>query len=141
MAALGLQDVVSVHGFVDSDQVEQALRLALCMVLPSQREGYGMVVVEAAAAGTPSVVVAGPDNAAVELIEDGENGFVARSTAPGDLAEAIMKVREAGPALRERTAGWFDRNAQSLSLESSLETVLAAYRSSSSAKTAPISAR
>jgi glycosyltransferase involved in cell wall biosynthesis len=141
VAALGLEDVVRVHGFVGSDEVEQALRRALCMVLPSRREGYGMVVVEAAAAGTPSVVVAGPDNAAVELIEEGENGFVARSTAPGDLAEAILKVREAGPALRERTAGWFERNARSLSLESSLETVLAAYRSSSSEKTAPISAR
>ena len=124
------------HGFVASDEVEQALRRALCMVLPSRREGYGMVVVEAAAAGTPSVVVAGPDNAAVELIEEGENGFVARSAAPADLAEAILKVREAGPALRERTAGWFERNARALSLESSLETVLAAYRPSSSEKTA-----
>ena len=52
-----------------------------------------------------------------------------------------MSVREAGPALRESDRGWFERNAQPLSLESSLETVLAAYRSSSSAKTAPISAR
>ena len=33
-------------------------RRALCMVLPSRREGYGLVVVEAAASGTPSVVVA-----------------------------------------------------------------------------------
>ena len=44
---------------------------ALCLLLPSQREGYGLVVVEAAARGTPSVVVAGEDNAAVELIDGG----------------------------------------------------------------------
>ena len=39
--------------------VDAALRRALCLVLPSRREGYGLVVVEAAARGTPSVVVAG----------------------------------------------------------------------------------
>ena len=141
VAELGLEGVVRVRGFVSSDQVEQALRRALCMVLPSQREGYGMVVVEASAAGTPSVVAAGPDNAAVELVEEGENGFVAGSAAPADMAEAILRVRDAGPALRERTAAWFERNARTLSLESSLETVLAAYRSSSPENTAPISSR
>ena len=54
----------------------------MCLVLPSRREGYGLVVVEAAALGTPSVVVRGPDNAATELVEDGKNGFVAPSADP-----------------------------------------------------------
>ena len=141
VAALGLEDSVRVHGFVPAEQVEWALRRALCMVLPSRREGYGMVVVEASAAGTPSVVAAGPDNAAVELVDEGENGFLARSAEPVDLAAAILRVLDAGPALRERTADWFERNARELSLESSLETVLGAYRRSSSEKTAPISSR
>jgi len=84
--------------------------------------------VEAAAAGTPSVVVAGPDNAAVELVDEGENGFVARSADPSDLADAIVRVRDAGPALRDATADWFARNGTRLSLRSSLDVVLAAYR-------------
>ena len=62
---------------------------AMCMVLPSRREGYGLVVIEAAARGTPSVVVEGPDNAAVELIEEGVNGVVAASASAEDLAAAI----------------------------------------------------
>ena len=45
---------------------------ALCMVPPSRREGYGLVVVEAAARGVPSVVVADPDNAATELVQEGD---------------------------------------------------------------------
>ena len=50
---------------------------------PSRREGYGMVVVEASAArGTPSIVVAGEDNAAIELVEDGVNGMVVRERRP-----------------------------------------------------------
>ena len=128
VAELGLEDAVRVHGFVASGVVEEALRRALCMVLPSSREGYGLVVVEAAAAGTPSVVVAGPDNAAVELIDEGENGFVARSADPNDLADAIVRVQDAGPALRDATADWFARNGTRLSLRSSLDVVLAAYR-------------
>ena len=47
------------------------------LVNPSAREGFGLVVAEAAADGTPSVVVAGEDNAAAELVIDGVNGFVA----------------------------------------------------------------
>lgn len=128
--SLGLEDVVAMPGFVDTDEVERGLRHALCMVLPSSREGYGLVVVEAASHGTPSVVVAGPDNAAVELVAEGENGFVAASTSPEDLAEAIARVHAAGPSLRTSTSEWFRRNARSLSLESSLETVLESYRAS-----------
>ena len=71
-------------------------RRALCLVLPSRREGYGLVVVEAAALGTPSVVVAGADNAATELVEEGVNGIIAPSAEPRDLADAIVRVHEAG---------------------------------------------
>jgi glycosyltransferase involved in cell wall biosynthesis len=124
----GAQGVVEAPGFVSSEQVDEALASALCMLLPSRREGYGMVVVESAARGTPSVVVREPDNAAVELVEDGVNGFVAATAAPEDLAAAIVKVWEAGPELRASTADWFARNAQRLSLKSSLDVVAAGYR-------------
>jgi glycosyltransferase involved in cell wall biosynthesis len=124
---LGLGEAVEAPGFVDGDRVDETLRRALCMALPSQREGYGLVVVEAAARGTPSVVVAGEDNAAVELVEDGVNGVIAPSAQPADLAAAILEVHRAGDELRASTAEWFRRNARRLSLESSLATVLRAY--------------
>jgi glycosyltransferase involved in cell wall biosynthesis len=131
ISAHGLEGIVDAPGFVAAERVEAALARALCMVLPSRREGYGMIVVEAAAAGVPSVVVREPDNAAVELVEEGVNGFVAASAEPEALAEAIVRVHEAGPALRASTAEWFARNARRLSLGSSLETVLGAYRARS----------
>ncbi len=120
--------VASAPGFVSAEEVDRTLARALCMVLPSRREGYGMVVVEAAARGVPSIVVRDPDNAAVELVEEGVNGFVAASAAPGELAAAILRVHAAGPALREATADWFARNAQRLSLAGSLDRVAEAYR-------------
>ena len=97
-------------------------------MLPSRREGYGLVVVEACAAGTPSVVVADPDNAATELIEEGVNGFVARvgvAAGPrrGDPARARGRPGAAGVDRRlVRRA-----NARRLSLADSLERVAAAY--------------
>ena len=123
----GLSDVVDAPGFVGADDVRDALRRALCLVLPSRREGYGLVVVEAAALGTPSVVVDGPDNAATELVEEGVNGIVAPSAEPIDLADAIVRVHEGGASLRRSTASWFERNERRLSLEASVEQVLEAY--------------
>jgi glycosyltransferase involved in cell wall biosynthesis len=128
---LGLASVVDVPGRVAAGAVEEALAHALCMVLPSSREGYGMVVVEAAAVGTPSVVVEAPDNAAADLVSEGENGYVAPSASAGDLAAAIERIHAEGHSLRERTAAWFRSNAQRLSLEGSLTRVLESYRSAS----------
>jgi glycosyltransferase involved in cell wall biosynthesis len=127
IAREGLEDVVEAPGFVDGEVVDHDLARALCMVLPSSREGYGMVVVEASAAGTPSVVVRGEDNAATELVEEGVNGFVAESASPEDLAAAIVRVHEAGGELRTSTAAWFERNARRLSLDNSLDVVARSY--------------
>jgi glycosyltransferase involved in cell wall biosynthesis len=119
--------IVSAPGFAESEELERDMRRALCLLLPSLREGYGLVVVEAAAYGTPSVVVAAPDNAAVELVEDGVNGMIVQEDTPAAVADAIVEVQRRGMALRESTAKWFDENVGRLSLESSLRAVLASY--------------
>jgi glycosyltransferase involved in cell wall biosynthesis len=129
IARHGLEETVSAPGFADAEVVDAEMRRALCMLVPSRREGYGMVVVEAAARGTPSIVVAAEDNAATELIEEGVNGTIAAQADPEDLAAAIVRVHEAGIALRESTAKWFAENAEWLSLEHSLLVVLESYAS------------
>ena len=131
------QDVITAPGFVASEAIDAALRRALCMLLPSSREGYGMVVVEAAARGTPSIVVAAEDNAATELVQDGVNGFVVAEPTPQAIADAIVRVHAAGPALRTATSQWFAANAQRLSLDGSLRTVLAGYAPAGAGAGAP----
>jgi glycosyltransferase involved in cell wall biosynthesis len=123
-----LDGAVRVPGFVAENEVRATMRRALCLALPSTREGYGLVVIEAASLGTPSVVVDHPDNAALELVEDGVNGVVAASAQPAELAAAFVRVHESGEGLRASTAEWFARNARRLSLETSLQTVVDAYR-------------
>jgi glycosyltransferase involved in cell wall biosynthesis len=125
---------IAAPGFAETAVVHDAMARALCMILPSRREGYGMVVVEAAACGTPSILVREPDNAAVELIEDGVNGVIAKSASPEHLAAAIVAVDEGGAALRASTRAWFAANAQRLSLESSLAAVLASYGAASASR-------
>jgi glycosyltransferase involved in cell wall biosynthesis len=82
-----------------------------------------MVVIEAAALGTPSVVVAGDDNAAAELVEEGVNGFVAPSADPNAIAAAVVACVNGGIELRERTADWFARRAPELTVDSSARAV------------------
>jgi glycosyltransferase involved in cell wall biosynthesis len=127
IADAGIGDAVDAPGFVDGDVVQDAMRRALCQVLPSRREGYGMVVIESASVGTPSLVVADPDNAAVELVEEGVNGVVAESAEPEALAAALERIIAGGDALRESTADWFGRNAPERSLDASLAIVAAGY--------------
>jgi glycosyltransferase involved in cell wall biosynthesis len=127
IAQHGLDDAVAAPGFAPPEAVAAALDDALCLVLPSAREGYGLVVLEAAARGTPVVLVAGEDNAALEHLVEGVNGVLAPTAAPTDLAAAIVAVHTAGPALRERTAHWYASRREELSAEGSLERVTIAY--------------
>jgi hypothetical protein len=60
------------------------------------------------------------------------NGAVAASASPSDLAAAIVRIHTAGPELRASTLDWFRRNAERLSLESSLQVVVREYASADS---------
>ena len=114
--------------------MSRALGRAACLATASEREGYGLVVVEAAARGTPSVVVAGLENAATELIDEGVNGTIAVSSSAEDLGAAILRVVGAGAALRDSTAGWFEQNAPRLRDDRSLDLVVGEYESTGRAE-------
>jgi glycosyltransferase involved in cell wall biosynthesis len=124
----GLDASVELPGFVSEETLAQTLRRALCLVLLSRREGYGLVVAEAASLGVPSVVLRHPDSAAAELIVDGINGFTCASTDPRGVASAILRVHDAGDALRRATLAWSQANAAALTMDESLPRLLGAYR-------------
>lgn len=122
---LGLQDVVNMAGFVSQEELHKGIRAAACLVNPSAREGYGLVVVESCAAGTPVVLVDGDDNASIELVEDGVNGKVAASTAPNDLGTAIIEVVSAGEPLRKTTHAWFSEASRTKTIRATARRILA----------------
>lgn len=127
VVAAGLEGAIDVPGRVIGAEVAAALVAATCLLHPSEREGYGLVVVEACVQGTPAIVVAGPENAATELIEVGVNGFIAASREPDELARWIVAAARGGEALRRSTLDWYARNREALSLDGSLAAVEAAY--------------
>lgn len=127
VSGAGLEDVIDLPGFIDTEQVGDEIGTATCLLLPSSREGYGLVVVEAAAKGTPSVVVAGLDNAAVELISEGENGFVSPDRKPESLAAAIIACARGGAELRRSTWNWMRSRGEGMTVDASIQQVLEAY--------------
>ena len=76
---------------------------------PSRREGFGIVVLEASAHGRPVLLVGGPDNAAVELISSGINGFVSGSDVPDELAAAVVRLAQNGDS-KASVREWWEAN-------------------------------
>ena len=99
-ADLGLGTDVEFRGFVDQPELAAVYAEADVFAFPTLDDPFGIVVLEAAAAGLP--VVASPfGGATLDLIEDGRNGFV---IDPNDIvgwARALIRLGE-DPSLRQR---------------------------------------
>ncbi|MDR7185321.1 glycosyltransferase involved in cell wall biosynthesis [Microbacterium trichothecenolyticum] len=120
------RDWITMPGFVSEDRLHELMGEAACLVNPSRREGYGLVVVEASAYGTPVVLVADEGNAATELITADTNGFVASSADADDLADAIVRAVEGGLPLRARTREWYEDAVRTRTITRTVGNILTA---------------
>lgn len=117
----------SMPGFVDQAELDRRMAGAACLVNPSRREGYGLVVVEANAHGTPVVLVDHEGNAAVELVDEGVNGRIAASSAPDVLGASIATAVLGGPALRASARSWFMHAVETRTIAASVEAIEAQW--------------
>jgi glycosyltransferase involved in cell wall biosynthesis len=86
---LKLTENITFSDFLEKhDELYSLIKSARVFVLPSSREGFGIVVAEALACGTPVVTTNHPDNAAKELITPGSNGYISNMDEH-DLANKI----------------------------------------------------
>ena len=91
-ATLGLTDRVVFYGAVDShDHVWSLIKGAQVMVMPSEREGFGICVAEALMAGTPVVCSDSSGNESRHLVSDQENGSIVAAGDATAVADAIEK--------------------------------------------------
>ena len=89
-ASLGLDDIVEFTGFVDEDTKDALLHQTWVLALPSLKEGWGLVVMEAAARGVPSVAYSQAGGVAESVLAD-QTGILA---GPGyDIAEFTEALR------------------------------------------------
>jgi N-acetyl-alpha-D-glucosaminyl L-malate synthase BshA len=85
---LGLMDRVIFCG--KQDDVAQIISLADVMLLPSEKESFGLVALEAMACGVPTV---GSDTGGIpELITHGETGFLEAVGDVEHMAEDVLKL-------------------------------------------------
>ncbi len=83
----GVSERVRFAGFVSDDEKSQVLASSRVHLLPSVKEGWGLVVVEAGSQGTPSIAFRSAGGV-TESIVDGVTGFLA-----SDERDFVEKVR------------------------------------------------
>jgi len=88
---LRLEDNILFTGFIEYDELIGNIKASRVLVLPSKREGFGIVAIESFACGKPVVTVNSKDNAAQEIVVDSVNGFVVDAEAE-KLARIMEKV-------------------------------------------------
>jgi glycosyltransferase involved in cell wall biosynthesis len=106
---LGLEENVIFHDFFPGTAIYGVMKSAKVFALPSEREGFGIVALEANACGVPVVTADHPDNATRHLIVAGENGFLTNVDA-ASLAEAlriaINRASSMDPRASARSRGY-----------------------------------
>jgi glycosyltransferase involved in cell wall biosynthesis len=85
-----VQDHVTFYGPINGKEKFEAFSAADVVAVPSLYEGFGMLLLEAMAAGKP--LVATNTGAAPEIIQDGKNGILASPGDAEDLAGKIIKL-------------------------------------------------
>lgn len=123
IAALGTGPLVHWTGFVPDEELRHLYTGAVACILPSEAEGFGLPVVEAAACGTPAVATT--ESPLPQLLDGG--GIWVR---PGDqtaLTEAIRQVVD-HPDQREAMGHVARARARSLSWDRTADATLGAIR-------------
>ncbi len=101
IATNNLKDVVTLEGWADFETKINAFQWADVFVLPSHREGFPNVILEAMASELP--VIATNVGAIGELIENEYNGILIEAKQPIELTEAIYMLAKK-PGTRQKIA-------------------------------------
>jgi len=96
-AGLGLGGAVTFEGFVPPSRKLELLRGSWAAVFPSEKEGWGLTVIEANACGTP--VIASDSDGLRDSVRDGETGLLVPHADVEALAAAMDRLAS-DPALR-----------------------------------------
>jgi glycosyltransferase involved in cell wall biosynthesis len=119
---LGLQDAVRFLG--QRDDVARVMTALDVVLIPSTEEPFGLVMLEAMAAGTPVVAtdIGGP----AEVIVDGENGRLVPPGHPERWAQVIAELLR-DPATCHRLVGAGCQTVRRFSLDAYAKALVEAY--------------
>jgi glycogen(starch) synthase len=86
----GVSDIIELPGYLNDAELRQLVHRAGCVVIPSLYEPFGIVALEALAAGAPLIVAR--TGGLAELVTGTNAGITFEPGNPDDLAEAIEQV-------------------------------------------------
>lgn len=90
IAQMELQDCVTLAGFVSDEQLCDYYNLCDLFAMPSKREGFGIVYLEALACGKPTL--AGNRDGAIDALCHGELGALVDPDDVGAIAQTIIQI-------------------------------------------------
>ncbi|MGH1555486.1 glycosyltransferase family 4 protein [Streptomyces sp. L7] len=133
--AAGRDDVRCV-GLLDPAECRKAIARSVAVIAPSTwLEAFGLVVVEAMAAGVPTV--AAGHGAFVELVEDGVTGLLHTPGDAASLASGIRRIADTNRTCnREMGRAARHRYEQGFSPAVGLERLLEGYRTAIAGRSA-----
>ncbi len=76
---LGLGNKVIFTGFLEGNDLEKEIKKSKLLVLPSEREGMGIVIVESMALGTPVIALDAENSAAKCIIKNNNDGLLIKN--------------------------------------------------------------
>lgn len=88
----GLKDFVKFAGFVADAELAAHFNLADIFIMPSEKEGFGIVFIEAMFYGKP--VIAGNKDGSVDALRNGELGLLVDPGSVEEITTAIKNVLE-----------------------------------------------
>jgi glycosyltransferase involved in cell wall biosynthesis len=125
---------ITFHATVEGERRRELLREADVLVCPSTwEEPFGLVVLEAYAAGLPVIVAR--SGALPELVDDGATGLVVEVASVGALTAAMRRLLD--PATRHAMSLSAARRSWSFRPEKFLADQLAVYRTALAAVARP----
>ncbi len=86
----GVSDLIALPGFLGDNELRSLVHRAGCVVIPSLYEPFGVVALEALAAGAPLIVAR--TGGLAELIVDTDAGLTFEPGNPDDLARIVKMV-------------------------------------------------
>lgn len=122
VAELDLEGHLQVLDFLERDDLIGYMKAADVFVLPSQREGFGIVCIEALACGTPVVTTNHPRNAAQELVSHGSNGYLS-DLSPLELASYMLEAKSIPSKQCTASARAYDWDRITLATEAMYESI------------------
>ncbi|MGW6910367.1 MULTISPECIES: D-inositol-3-phosphate glycosyltransferase [unclassified Streptomyces] len=129
-ARLGIADVVRFRPPVGQEQLADWFRAASLLVMPSYSESFGLVAIEAQAAGTP--VLAASVGGLPVAVRDGRTGFLVQGHNPADYARVLRAFAD-DPHLSPRMGEAAARHAQSFGWDAAAAATADVYVAASHA--------